>query len=304
MMREYTHIATSTCLAMLCWLGACASTTSQSSKSSASPTAAHSEPIRDQARTDAHLPSTRPDAPHPPASASATQAPPPPSTPESSTTLALKEIFPGIRVDVDRRIVEFDGEIAIDAHNSHTPRVYIEVLVCSPDSREHEAIVVTRAKPSLVHAALLAAGFKEGEPGSWTWDEASKALNALPPSGDPVHIDLMIDGTTRNLTDFVTRADTNHSLTDDALTSTPPASFVFAGSTLRTRAGVERYEADGAGTLIGLTTFGTETIAWSRLYSPDSGVEEPVWIAAAARVPAQGTKVAIRISSLASAPGK
>lgn len=205
-------------------------------------------------------------------------------------------MFPGIRVDASHKVVEFDAEIAIDAHNPQTPHVYLEVLACTPDTREHETIVVTRVQPSLVHAALLAAGFKEGKPGSWEWDDATKKLRSIPPSGDPLRVELVIDSVARDLADFVVRADTNTSLAEVARKSPPPNSFLFSGSTLRTRQGAQRYEADGAGTLIGLTAFGTETIAWSRMYSPDSAIEEPVWMANPALVPPRGTKAAVRIS--------
>lgn len=195
--------------------------------------------------------------------------------------------------------MEFDAEVAIDAHHPQTPRVYLEVLVCTPDTREHESIVVTRAKPSLVHAALLACGLTEGKPGSWDWEETTKTLLAIPPTGDPLRVDLIVDGLPRNLADYAVRADSGVSLSASAPS---PASFLFAGSTLRTRGGVERYEADGAGTLVGLTTFGTETIAWSRMYSPDASLEDPVWIANSALLPPRGTKVQVRVSPLSSRP--
>lgn len=235
-----------------------------------------------------------------PSSVSATtnvtpQAPTPPR-PTEPPTPGFKELFPGVRVDVAHKIVEFDGEIAIDCHNPQTPRVYLEVLVCSPDTREHESIVVTRAKPSLVHAALLAVGFKDGKPGSWEWDEANKTLISIPPTGDPLRVELVILGVARDLAEFAVRADTKAALNKPSSQGKVASTFLFAGSTLRTRAGTERYEADGAGTLVGITTFGTETIAWSRLHSPDASIEEPTWIANVSLVPARGTKVVIRVS--------
>ena len=63
----------------------------------------------------------------------------------------------------------------------------------------------------------------------------------------------------------------------------------------RVRQGRERYEAQGAGTLIGLTTFGTETIAWREVISPEASIQEPEWIADKAVVPAMGTPVTVRI---------
>ena len=51
----------------------------------------------------------------------------------------------------------------------------------------------------------------------------------------------------------------------------------------------------GAGTIIGLTTFGSEVIAWSRVISPDSGVQAPEWIADFSKTPPANTRVRVRI---------
>ena len=71
--------------------------------------------------------------------------------------------------------------------------------------------------------------------------------------------------------------------------------WVFAGSVIATRQGREVYDADGAGTLIGLCTFGSEVIAWHDTFSPEAAVDEPVWIADPKKVPAPGTAVVVRI---------
>lgn len=235
-------------------------------------------------------PSTTPPMPAPTAASSS-------RPPTSPVPLALKEVFPFIRVDVGARVVEFDGEIAIDAHHEATPLVYLEVFACTRDTREHESIVVTRARPSLVHAALLAAGFKEGKPGSWGWRAEEQKLEAIPPSGDALRVYLVVDG--REIPMGETAI---HALTGEPLAWTlglergaSGGGFVFAGSVMRQRGGAERYEADGAGTLVGLATFGSEVIAWGRVYSHEASVEEPAWIANKEVVPRRGTKVAVRI---------
>ena len=155
---------------------------------------------------------------------------------------------------------------------------------------------MTRVKPSLVHAAMLAVGLKEGKPGSWDWDEKAKKLLSIPPTGDEVRVELVVVGVARDIAEYAVRADTGVTLADVGRGANATDRFVFAGSTLRIRGGVERYEADGAGTLVGLTTFGTETVSWSRMYSPDAGVEEPVWIANAAVIPRRGEAVVVRIT--------
>ena len=195
------------------------------------------------------------------------------------TTLA-----PGLRLDPDARAVEFDATVAMDCHNPTTPDVYLELIACSPDTREHEALVVTDIPPSLIHAALLAAGLEHGAPG--------ELATGSPPSGDRVTVEL-IAGRASTATDWITDAPTR--------TRTPPHDFVFAGSRLATRTtgGETRevYDADGTGVIIGLTTFGSELIAHVPLISPDASTDEPVWIADPRVVPDIGTPVRVRITA-------
>jgi hypothetical protein len=241
-------------------------------------------------------PPAKPEQPTSPPSATP-PAPPPPPTPDIPHP-TLKEIFPHIRLDAAKHLVEIDGSVPIDAHNEKTPRVYLEVCVCIPDTKEHETLVVTKAKPSNVHAALLLAGLKPGKPGEWDW--SGPALKAIPPTGDAVEVTLSYQKDGKDLeapiTDWVIDAGTHKTMTQTRQgTLEQPDHFVFAGSTIFKRQGREGYTADIDGTLVGLTTFGGETVAWTAMYNPDSGVETPHWIADAKSVPEVGTAVVVRI---------
>jgi hypothetical protein len=256
--------------------------------------ASKQKPGPDRAATAAPTKATPPPATIPPRPAEPPRHPQPAPTP-AIPQAGLRELFPGIRVDLAARTVEFDGTVPIDTHDPKAPRVYLEVTVCTPDTKEHEALVVTKAKPSDVHAALLAAGLKPGAPGSWKWD--GQKLISLPPSGDPVDVVFITtapDGTRKQdrATDWIVNADTGAPFAAPGAA----AGFVFAGSILRERQGQQVYDANGTGTLIGLCTFGTEVVAWNRLISPDSETEDPVWIADAKHVPAAGTPVTVRIA--------
>jgi len=203
----------------------------------------------------------------------------------------LREIFPYVRVDVQAGVVEFDATVPIDAHDARTPLVYLEVVACPPDTKEHESLVVTNARGRDIHAALLMIGLKSGAPGLWDW--TGPALEAHPPTGDAVEVFAAWsqDGATHEapIARWVV------SLRDATTLANDGGHFVFAGSRMVTRGGVERYEAQGAGTLIGLTTFGGEMIAWSRMYHHDSGIADPQWIANAKAMPPRGTPVIVRI---------
>lgn len=202
----------------------------------------------------------------------------------------LQELLPGIRVGDG--IVEFEGEICINAHHPDTPDVFLEMLVTAPDSREHESLVVAKVKPSNLHAALLAAGFESGAP--LTRDEDGKAVHA---QGEALEISVSLvtdqEPETREWTpivDWVIHLDTKSKLAG----SEHWDGLVFAGSRFTARG----YEADGTGTLVSLTSFGDEVIAPRWTLSHLAEIDEPVWIANRDLIPKKGTSVIVRIEGV------
>ncbi len=223
-----------------------------------------------------------------------TPAVPAAPAPAAPAPLALRDFLPHIRLDATARVVEFDGVVPINAHDERAPSVYLEVLACGRDTREHEAVVVTDARPSQVHAALLAIGLEPGKPGSYSWQGQQVQANA--PTGPRVRVEVIVgEGAPSLLTDWAINAKSGQTLTA-ALRESGHA-MLFAGSVSVERDGGINYLGDGGGTLVGLSTFGTETIACESLFNPDSAVEEPIWIANAALVPATGTAVRVRITA-------
>lgn len=212
----------------------------------------------------------------------------------SSPAIVLREFLPHIRLDAKARVVEFDGVVPINAHDERAPRVYLEVLACSRDTREHEALVVTEARPSQVHAALLAIGLEPGKPGSYSWQGAQMQANKA--TGPRVRVDVIVgEGEPTPITDWALNVKSGQSLTSELHAA--GHAMLFAGSVSVERNGAINYLGDGSGTLVGLATFGTETIACESMYHHESEIEEPVWIAAANLVPAVGTGVRVRISA-------
>ncbi|MCC6677565.1 MAG: hypothetical protein IT436_10510 [Phycisphaerales bacterium] len=217
-----------------------------------------------------------------------TPEPPTPDTPPS---------FPHLRIDRDSKTIELDGIIPIDPHAKPSTKVYLEVFVCTPDSKEHEALILTKAKASHLHAALLMLGLQPGQPGAFEWKD--NQLTSTPPAGPALDITFIYtdkDGkeVQARPADWVLIESTGQHLSD----SDPPGQFLFAGSKFITTDTGERYRADTDGTLIGLTTFGTETIAWSQVLSPQADIQPPDWIADRTRVPPYNTPVKIRIRPL------
>lgn len=203
---------------------------------------------------------------------------------------AWVELGPGLRIDWAARMLEFDGVVAIDCHHPRTPTVYLELVACSPDSREHESLVVTEVAPSLIHAGLLALGFGAGEVGRIEFDGGG-GVRRIPPSGDRLRVEFVAETAGGVRTD-----EASAWIIDDRRAGRRPGgAWVFSGSRVVERGGAVVYDADGAGTVIGLASFGSETVAYEEMISPDSSVDEPLWIADAERVPARGTAVRVRL---------
>ena len=257
-------------------------------KDTVQPPPAPTPPVVQQATEQ---PKPAPPTPAPPTPAVEHATIPPTPAPSLPPPPPIREVFPGVRLDLAARAVEFDGTIAQGSGEGLV--TYLEVLVCRPNSREHESIVVSDALPSHVHAALLLAGALPGKPGSWTYDKETKTLTPHPPVGDAVHITLAWGQpearTVRPIAELVTK------IKDRTALASHTAGFVFAGSAFLQRKADRRYAADVSGTIVGLCTFGDEPIAWGEIISHEEAVDDPAWVVGPA-TPARGTKVVVRIA--------
>ena len=206
-----------------------------------------------------------------------------PKTLEPPPAPRIIELEGGVRTWVDAGRVEFPGEITLETG-------WLEVAVCRRSTREHESIVVADVVPSVVHAALLLAGFEPGAPA--TWDEATNS--PIPPRGPLVTIELRFGPNGPDGPDA--REVRLESMIEDARARALPK-WVFAGSLLRpnppSMGDGEYFLADYAGTFVGLTTFGDEVIAAEEVRSPETGVDPPVWRIREGSVPPVGTEVTV-----------
>jgi len=210
----------------------------------------------------------------------------------SSLRADLVEVFPGVRAAPSGRYVELDARTTFFFDTFEEGDIFLEIIACSPDSREHETLVVCDARASNIHAALLLAGFEPGSPTVWAYEKGETI--ATPPTGDELAITFVYtdrDGKAqqRHPSYWMVHADTRE--------HPEPAPFIFAGSRFVTRQSERRYDADFTGTLIGLAAFGSEVIAYPEPISPQASIDEPVWIADEQTVPVGNAPVVIRIES-------
>jgi len=201
---------------------------------------------------------------------------------------AWTALTPLVRVDRAARTVEFDAVAVLDVG-------FLEQLVCTVGTREHEAIFAFEGKPSEVHAALLLVGAEPGRPGRWrevAAADGSIAIEGVPPEGTELALEVQFpDGAVRPIDWFVRASPISR-----ATSATPPSRFAFAGSRFlrNQRTQAERYAADGSGSLVGLVTFGDETIGAIEVIPDSAQAAAPVWEVFTERVPAPGTRVKIR----------
>lgn len=202
------------------------------------------------------------------------------------------QLTPLIRADREARVVELRATAVLDVG-------FLEQYVCLAGTREHEALFAFEGKASEVHAALLLIGLEQGEPGRWrevTRDDGSFAVEGVAPRGGEVRVAVVLEGRGPLPLEHFVRASPVVPAPEGAR---PPTRFVFAGSRMyrNPRTGSERYVADGTGSLIGLVTFGDETIAALDVIPDQASAVTPLWEVFTERMPKPGTSVTIRLSA-------
>ncbi|MBX3406488.1 MAG: hypothetical protein KF869_06965 [Phycisphaeraceae bacterium] len=221
--------------------------------------------------------------------------------PEPPPELEFHEMFPGVRADIAARVIEFDARTSpLLVADPQAPNFYIETIVCLPDTREHESLLVSEIRPSHLHAALLAAGFVPGAPGLFKFE--NNRFVPVDPTGDRLSVEFVFKGPDGAERAIDPREWIAHHTTGALFGFDGPddgRGWVFAGSIIRTGpTGAGVYEADGVGVVVGLCCFGSEVIAWSRAFSHDASIDEPEWIARFADMPAPETPVRVRLRLL------
>ncbi len=189
----------------------------------------------------------------------------------------------GITVRPRERQVEIEAWVCLDAG-------WLEQIACSPGTREHEALVVIKARPSNVHAALLLAGFEPGTPGEWVYQESGVSLT--PPAGDPLDILVRYPRHGQIIEEPI-----GVWIVDAEGAAFPNDHWVFGGSSfaenLEWMGPGEHFVADETGSIIGLVTFGDEVVGYQRVIADQEAVHPPEWQVNSDHVPPIGTRVTL-----------
>lgn len=181
----------------------------------------------------------------------------------------------GVRINWDAPAVEVDAVVVLQQGQ-------LELLACSPQTREHESILVIPARPRHVFEAMGLIGLEPGTP--LAYDETADSWS--PPRGHALTLEVRYEegGKTRT-------APVEEWLYDIAKDRPVEAvDWVFAGSMV-TKEG--QFLADQEGTIVCVVDFPTALIAIGALHTSD---DSALWLAAnTKRIPPQGTRCTLLI---------
>lgn len=204
-----------------------------------------------------------------------------PSAPSLSGEPAdkAKPFAPGVRIDWQRRLVEVDVEVVLRDGA-------LELLACSPRTREHESILTVRARPMHVFQAMGLIGLKPGTPVRY---DQSQDLQ-MAPTGEALDLKVSCGKGKEKRVRPVER------WLLDVRRGRPPEklNWVFAGSR-NFQDG--RFAADVDGTIVCVVDFESALISLGALHSADT---ELLWLAAnTEEIPPIGTPCTLLIRSAA-----
>jgi hypothetical protein len=203
----------------------------------------------------------------------------------ATVPLPIIQLGPGIVVDRSAGEVRVEAEVAAD-------RGWLEQAVCKAGTREHESLLAVAVAPSNIHAALLLIGLEPGAPGEWrAAPDGSGAVQRISPRGSPLELWVRTSASVVPLSSWIHDPVHGHAF--------PVQPWVFAGSRVRSNTKSmgpgEHYVADRTGSVVGIVTFGDETIACTSVLSDQAELDAPEWQANSERMPEPGTRVELLI---------
>ena len=184
---------------------------------------------------------------------------------------------PGVRIDWAQSVVELDARIVL----RQGP---LELFACTPQTREHESIVVVRARPRRIFEALGLIGLEPGAPVQW--DSHGTRRSAAWGAALRVDVVLVADGAEQvfGIHEWMQRAADGAPL--------KRRDWVFSGSR---RLSGDRLASDLEGTVICVVDFASALIALPETHTASDAA---LWLhARTERIPPLGTACVIRISS-------
>ncbi len=205
---------------------------------------------------------------------SSNQEPPPPT---AEALPRIREFAAGVRIDWTNQVVLVSARVNL----RQGP---LELLACSPKTREHESILVIESRPFHVYQAMGLIGIKPGQP--VRYDEENDRWTAA--SGDRVDVRIRCEAPGFDQSIPGTQ------WLESVVTDEPPEKleWVFSGS--RSYGG-DKFAADSEGTVVCVVDFDTALISLHDMHSADN---DALWLRARTEaIPPVGTPCTLMIRS-------
>jgi hypothetical protein len=182
---------------------------------------------------------------------------------------------PGVRIDWTTRQIEVDAEVVL----REGP---LELLACSPETKEHESLLRVDARGSHIYEAMGLIGLTPGHP--VLWDEQNERL--IPATGDVLDVRIRFER------DNMSQTVAAHDWLWDAERKKPmkPTRWLFTGSQ---RLEDGRLFVDLDGTVVTVVNFTSALISLPDSHSSDNAA---LWLEPhPQRVPEKGTRCVLLI---------
>ncbi len=258
----------------------------------------------------------------PPASSPASPVAPPVAPPHDNTALP---VLPHLTIDPQRQFVDLEATVVLRQAD------WLELVACSPKSREHESILTIEAKPSHIHLALVLIGLQPGQP--WHWQPNPDANSqpdqpagtVIPPTGPRIAVTVITPHSPHPPPTSPTHTAPHTPTANTAATSQPAATpahptdanqpieipinqwvkhqptdkllpdniWLFVGSTFINTKDQTIYAADMTGSILSLVNFGDDVLTRDTATTNDN--DNAQWGAMTQAIPPIGTRVTLRL---------
>lgn len=92
-------------------------------------------------------------------------------------------VLPNLRIDREARTIDILATVVTREAD------WLELLACTDGTREYEALLTVKARPSHIHLALLMIGLEPGHPIDFEWE--GQQVRAIPPTGARVAVSIL-----------------------------------------------------------------------------------------------------------------
>lgn len=208
----------------------------------------------------------------------------PAADPIGQLIAALNEDANGLTINREQRTVDIDAKVCLREAE------FLEQFACSPNTREHESILVLLAQPSMIHTSMLLLGIEPGAPIRWI--EEGDTVRTLPPHGPEVEVFVVTTDDEGEETLVPANTWVLDQKTDEPMAGN---TWLFAGSKFVEVNGEEMYVADAYGTAISLVSFGDDLLARAGDLTDQNDSHGKVWGTNTDAIPAVGTEVRVRL---------